>query len=316
MNKLLSELTIEVTQRCPNKCLFCSSLAKKDSENFISLQDVLSLGKQAIELGLSRICISGGEPLCHPDILKIVDGLTYGGLKVSIYTSGLIIDENKKTNPFLNWDLFYQVNPTLIFNVQSTNKIIHDKLVGCNGAFDLTKKSILTAFQKGFKVKINIVPNKLNLSSLESTVIDLIEWGVAQISFLRIVYQGYAKDNINDLYLDMNDMKNLESIFNRLLIYNNEKTRLRFGIPFSGILKKPLKCNAGQNKLIVRYDGNVLPCEGFKDSKDAQFILGDIKHNTLKELLIQGHKLTSLIDLKKKIFHCETCPAQLIGMNI
>ncbi|GAI92795.1 unnamed protein product, partial [marine sediment metagenome] len=123
------------------------------------LHEVLSLGQQARKLGLRQISISGGEPLCHPDIVGIVNGLARQNLNTSIYTTGLIFDENQTVLSYKNWDEFHSADPTLIFNIQSTTPNIHDQLVVRQGAFALTKRSILLAQQEGFQIEVHIVPN-------------------------------------------------------------------------------------------------------------------------------------------------------------
>ncbi len=200
----------------------------------------------------------------------------------------------------------------MIFNIQSTTPNVHDKLVGRQGAFNLTKKSMLCAQREGFNTEVHIVPNKLNLRTLETTVNDLTEWGVERISFLRIVYQGYARDHLSSLHLDSDDIENLKRIFRNLCEFKNGDITLRFGIPFSGVIEKPRHCNAGCNKLIIRYDGKVLPCEAFKDTGNSDFILGNIRENTLKELLYYGINFSALNKLKNEVCTFEPCPAQLL----
>lgn len=312
MEPVLTDLTIEVNQRCPNKCLFCSSLASENSPHILSLEDILSLGKQAKALGLRDISISGGEPLCHPDIVEIVHGLVSHGLRVNIYTTGLCFDGNGKVISYKNWDAFRAANPTLIFNIQSSTPAIHDRIVERKGAFFLTKEAMLKAHEEEYRVEVHIVPNKINLDSIENTVNDLIDWGIERVSFLRIVYQGYARKNKDSLFLEQDDLHTLKTIFKRLYEQYANKQSLRFGIPFSGMIEKPQHCNAGVSKFIVRYDGKVFPCEAFKDTKNSSFILGDIRNDSLTNILHEGLKNPFLMFLKKHVCFMEPCPAQLL----
>ena len=87
---------------------------------------------------------------------------------------------------------------------------------------------------------------------------------------------------------------------------------LRFGIPFSGMLNDQKHCNAGETKLIVRYDGKILPCEAFKDTRLNDYFLGDINSDKLENALNNGQNLAILNRLKHRINIKETCPAQLL----
>ena len=69
------EITIEITQRCPEDCDYCSSRATKDSKMMLTLEDVMeiidSIQQQVGLESIGRINISGGEPLSHPDFFRI-----------------------------------------------------------------------------------------------------------------------------------------------------------------------------------------------------------------------------------------------------
>lgn len=317
MEPILTDLTIEVNQRCPNRCLFCSSLATQDSPVKLELKDILSVGKQAKELGLKQVSISGGEPLCHPDILDIVNGLAKQKLQPVIYTTGLVFGRGGSVEAFANWLSFKDANPTLIFNIQSSDPEIHDRIVRRQGALLLTKQALLHAKACGFKVEVHVVPNKINIDSIEATVRDLIEWGIERISFLRIVYQGYGRKNKAELFLNETDIQTQKDLFKRLYDQFGQNKSLRFGIPFSGIVEKPKHCNAGQSKLIIRYDGKVFPCEAFKDSPfGSEYILGDINHGTLSNFLSAGSNNCNLQILKGMACSYEPCPVQLLSHRL
>lgn len=311
MINLLKEMTIEVTQQCPNKCLFCSSFSHRTAKIFIDFDDIVNLGRQSVDLGLERISISGGEPLFHPDINKIIEYLSQIGLKVALYTTGLAPDKIHGSKAYRDWHNFEKENVSLIFNIQSTDPEVHDRLTRHKGSLNKTSTSLKYALKTGLNVETHIIPNKLNIGQIESTVEDLSVLGVNQISFLRLVVQGYAKDNRDLLVLNEKETLLLKNIF-EVLRKNNTSASLRFGIPFSGILDEPKNCNAGENKLIVRYDGKVLPCEAFKDQGFNDYILGDIKTESLSDILMNGSSHTSLRRLKDNTTIYETCPAQLL----
>ena len=310
MSNELCELTVEITQSCPNRCLFCSSLALANAQKSLGLSTMRSLAEQASLLGLRDISISGGEPLLHPDLLRIIGAFRDFDINSIIYTTGLA-RRNDTVVPFLDWELFRIYTPKLVFNVQSAEPTVHDFLAGRPGCLGLTKASLLRAKENGFAVEVHIIPNRVNLDSLEFTVRELFRWGVDRISFLRLVPQGYAKDNLATLRLRSRETRDLYNRFHQLS--RAEPSRLRFGIPFSGALDEPKSCNAGLHKLIVRYDGKVLPCEAFKDSSCSRFVLGDIHDESLASLLKKARNCQHLSRLKDSTApHSEPCPAQAL----
>ena len=71
--KDLYEVTIEVLQRCPNKCIYCSSWSSKDKMEAMSFDIIRGIVDDAYELGAKLINLSGGEPLLRADIIDIID---------------------------------------------------------------------------------------------------------------------------------------------------------------------------------------------------------------------------------------------------
>lgn len=308
----LSELTIEIIQRCPNRCLHCSSLSSPHSPAIISRESVLHVARQAKELGLERICLSGGEPLLHPELKEIVEGITRLGLSISFYTTGVFLNPDGSVDAHLDWSFFPKETTKLMFSVQSCRPETHDKISGRRGAFSLTKEALLSACYQGYWVETHIVPNKINLNDLEETVRTADSWGVSQVSFLRLVPQGNASGNIEMLAFDQKEEDAFKEIALRLEGGNSFRARTRFGIPFSGQLAHVKKCNAAETKLIIRYDGKILPCEAFKDSRFDWLVLGDIEADSLEQALACGECSHALIDAKGRVAGCESCPAQML----
>lgn len=313
MNRL-NELTIEIIQRCPNKCLHCSSLSSPTASQTIDSTRILYIAQQSIALGLKHICLSGGEPLLHPDLPFIIKGLGNLGLSIGFYTTGIEFDEKNETIPRTDWSLLPKESARIIFSLHSSIASTHDLLSGREGAFLLTKAAICAAIEQGYHVETHIVPNKMNLLELEETVRVVSSWGCKKISFLRLVPQGNAKKHISQLVLNSREEALLHRIGNRLKNDVLLRSYVRFGIPFSGTISQVKRCNAAESKLIIKYDGKILPCEAFKDDRFAAMILGDVARNSLQDALQAANNCAPLIQAKQTIWNegCESCPAQFL----
>lgn len=82
-----SEVTVEITQFCPNECDYCSSNAGPTGKHldYKSIEKFLLSHSDSI----GRINISGGEPVAHPDFYKILM-LCYSITKnVWVYTNAI-----------------------------------------------------------------------------------------------------------------------------------------------------------------------------------------------------------------------------------
>lgn len=85
----MQEITVEITNYCPNNCVYCSSDAGPKGDQYLTLDQIKSfLGDGFYD----RINISGGEPLAHPEFYKILQlcksKLTETGF-VAVYTNEL-----------------------------------------------------------------------------------------------------------------------------------------------------------------------------------------------------------------------------------
>jgi hypothetical protein len=63
------ELTIEVTSRCHNRCVHCSSGSSPDCNEFID-KNIIAKAIEAINP--DKVILSGGEPFLHPEIRDII----------------------------------------------------------------------------------------------------------------------------------------------------------------------------------------------------------------------------------------------------
>lgn len=258
--------------------------------------------------------LSGGEPLLHPKLNEVVGGLTDVGLQISFYTTGIQYDTSGQAVAREDWTMF-PVGTKFIFSLHASSARVHDVISGRSGAGRLTEAAIRAACAQGHWVETHIVPTKLNLNQLEETVRTALQWGVSRVSFLRLVPQGYAALNHDQLAMSAADEDKLREIMKGLSCDPAVSQKVRFGIPFSGKLNGTKKCTAAESKLIIRHDGKILPCEAFKDDRFACMILGDISDTTLSEAL-KAAKANDLLQCAKLRMHgCESCPAQLLYAN-
>lgn len=83
------EVTIEITKYCPNDCEYCSTNASEDGEHLSFFDIEAFLADIWVDTKITRINISGGEPLAHPDFYKILQ-TCYGFTdNVWVYTNAL-----------------------------------------------------------------------------------------------------------------------------------------------------------------------------------------------------------------------------------
>ncbi|MFW2503477.1 radical SAM protein [Clostridium diolis] len=318
MTDKLNEVSFEILQKCPNNCLHCSSnshISCKHITKYIIFKQVID---DAIKLGMERLCLSGGEPFLHPDLIKMVSYAKKYNIEVYIYTSGIVknnngLDESISSNILLE---LKKLNvDKLIYNVQAVTDESYDFIMQTKGNLNLLKESIQKSVSLDIYSEIHFVPMKININDIHKVINFAKDLKVKQISFLRFVPQGRGLLNKELLYLTLDDfvmyMKNI-NLSTEVL----GDLKIRLGIPLSHSVKTS-SCNAGWGKLIIRYDGAVFPCEAYKyiNCLSGKKVEPDnINNKKLKEIWDNSEFLNILradIAAFKDInVGCETCPAQ------
>ena len=261
---MLSEISIEILQRCPNRCIYCSSHSNPQATHIISFEIIKNVIDDAKSLGCKTVCLSGGEPFLHPQILDIISYIAKQQLTCYVYTSGIYMkDEVYSSWPNEYIEAIRGMVDKIIFNVEADSSALYDQIMGTDvGGFDMMKRSISDCVSSGLVVETHVVPMQVNFKHLKSIFEMCYQLGVSKVSILRLVLQGRALENLSLVKLSGEDSREVTKLIKAL----NEayKGKVRIGLPYSDSNCR-IYCKAASDKINVRYDGNVYPCEVFKD---------------------------------------------------
>lgn len=261
---MLSEISIEILQRCPNRCIYCSSHSNPQATHLIPFEIIKNVIDDAKNLGCKIVCLSGGEPFLHPQILDIISYIAKQQLTCYVYTSGIYMkDEVYSSLPNEYIEAIRGMVDKVIFNVEADSSALYDQIMGTDvGGFDMMKKSINDCVSSGLVVETHVVPMQVNFKHLKSIFEMCYQLGVSKVSILRLVLQGRALEKSSLVKLSGEDSREVTKLIKAL----NEayKGKVRIGLPYSDSNCR-IYCKAATDKINVRYDGNVYPCEVFKD---------------------------------------------------
>lgn len=148
----------------------------------------------------------------------------------------------------------------IVFDFQGAERETYDYLMGSNN-FTLVEQSIIRATTIGLDTDVHFVPMKVNYRELPSLIEILNIAKIRNLSLLNFVPQGRGEINKDLLMMSIEETKEFS------VIYENCKNKfngtIRVGIPLINDDKH--KCTAGLDKLVVKYDGTLLPCPAFKE---------------------------------------------------
>lgn len=187
-------LRISITQRCNLRCPYCHREGEVASPSIETTRDeIVRITGIAVGLGISRVKLTGGEPLLRPDILDIVKGIAeLRGLKdFSITTNGTKLASLAKG---LHKNGLNRVN----ISIPSLDAETYYSLMG--GDLKDVLKGIRAAVNANlFPVKLNMlvlknvnnheIPKMISFAEQTSTILQLIELEPLNIS--RSYYRRY-----------------------------------------------------------------------------------------------------------------------------
>lgn len=139
-------LMLEPLFRCNLACTGCGKIqhpAEVLRQN-LSPEDCF---RAAEECGAPVVSIPGGEPLLHPQIQEIVEGLVARKKFVYLCTNGLLLEKSLDK---------FKPSPYFSFSVHLDGlREQHDKCVDRDGVFDKAISAIRAAKARGFRVTTN-----------------------------------------------------------------------------------------------------------------------------------------------------------------
>ena len=258
----LNEITIEVTQQCPNRCIYCSSLSDMEKTDCLDYAAIIQVVDDAVTLGAKTVSLSGGEPFLREDIVEIVEYMQEKDLKVRLYSSGIYSDGDSYSSiPTMLLEAVKGKIDALIFNYEAVDAELYATIMGTEAAnLALLDETIHRAITLGIPVEAHLVPMHCNYRQIPDVLSKLYSMGVKNVSLLRLVPQGRVLENQELVEMSVEEQEELKQIMAKC--QETYQGKIRLGLPFSA---KRAACGTGSIKLTVRYDGYVFPCEAFKD---------------------------------------------------
>jgi len=269
-------LFLEITRKCNLNCLHCGSdcksenkIAELTTESWIKIIDYM-VDKYSDEL---TFVITGGEPLVHPDLLKIVAHIKKRNRRWGMVSNALILT-NEKFNELTAAGL-YSITASLDGLEEAHNKLRNNpnSYKKVLGALDMIGKSNLK-----FKDVVTCVyPD--NLDQLDAIAEILLEKGITSWRLFRIFPSGRAYNNPVTLLTHEQTWQKLNWIKENRNRFMEKGLRISMScegfIPFDldkQVRDEPFFCRAGINIASILADGNITGCS----NNDETFYVGNI----------------------------------------
>ncbi|HRT63134.1 MAG TPA: GTP 3',8-cyclase MoaA [Syntrophales bacterium] len=95
-NREISYLRVSVTDRCNLRCLYCmpkEGVSLLGHDDILSYEEILRVIREAVALGITKVRVTGGEPLVRRGLLDFLHALKQLPLQdLSLTTNGILLE--------------------------------------------------------------------------------------------------------------------------------------------------------------------------------------------------------------------------------
>ncbi|MFG6687334.1 GTP 3',8-cyclase MoaA [Mariniflexile sp. HNIBRBA6329] len=159
-------LRISLIERCNLRCSYCmpeEGVQLSPKSHLMTYEEIYDIAKTFVKHGVTKIRLTGGEPLIRKDIPIILEKLATLPVELSITSNAVIIDK------FIDVLKEHGVNKiNLSLDSLDREKFKH---ITRRDQFDIVYKNLLLLVKEGFNVKVNVVLMK---GFNENEIIDFI----------------------------------------------------------------------------------------------------------------------------------------------
>jgi len=208
LGRRISYLRLSVTDRCDLRCVYCMAeqMTFVPRRELLTLEELDRLASAFVARGVSKIRITGGEPLVRKGVLTLVQGLARhlatGALKeLTLTTNGTLLAEYAEA---LARAGVRRVNVSL-----DTLDAARFRSITRRGTLGVVMDGLRAAREAGLHVKLNTVALK---GITESEIHDLIVFAHRQAMDLTLIETmplGDVGEDRTNQYLPLTDLRRL-----------------------------------------------------------------------------------------------------------
>jgi pyrroloquinoline quinone biosynthesis protein E len=259
-------LIAEITHRCPLHCLYCSNPAElQAAEKELTTADWQRVFREAAQLGILHVHLTGGEPLARKDLAELVGCAREAGLYVNMITSGVGLTEDRLAN-LVDAGLEH-----LQLSFQDIDEVSANYIAGTRShALKLALVPVLKRFSLAFTV--NLVVHRMNLDRLEAFIALAEELRPDRLEIAHVQYYGWALKNRSLL------MPTQEQVERSIPIVDAARQRLKGKIHVEAVFPDyyasfPKACVGGWGRQMMLIDpiGQAMPCHSAAVIPDLSF---------------------------------------------
>ena len=205
----ISYLRVSITDRCNERCTYCMPHELQEwlpREEILTYEETLRLIRIAAELGVSKVRITGGEPLTRRGVLNLIGELPKlpGVRDIGVSTNGTLLAREVAPRTTMARGLRDAGVRSVNISLDTLDREVYSRITG-RDLYPHVIEGIDAAVSAGFdQIKLNTV---LMRGRNEDQLIPLIEFAAARDLILRFIEMMPVSTS------EVLDEKNFISIF-------------------------------------------------------------------------------------------------------
>lgn len=270
----ITYLRISVTDLCNLRCKYCMPESGVESlchSDILSLEEIVEIVKVAAKNGITKIRLTGGEPLVRRGFVHLCKEISKIEQieDIAITTNGVHLKNMAD-------DLFENKVKRINFSLDTLVKEKYNDITRRND-FDKTMESLFYAIEKGFKVKLNVVLiGGFNDDEIENFVKLANDYDL-EVRFIELMQIGetanWSKDKFvsNKIVLEKVPKLEFDGVSGVAKIYKIKGQKGKIG------LISPISCSfcSDCNRIRLTSDGKLKPCLHSKDEINLKGLSGE-----------------------------------------
>lgn len=270
----ITYLRISVTDLCNLRCKYCMPESGVESlchSDILSLEEIVEIVKVAAKNGITKIRLTGGEPLVRRGFVHLCKEISKIEQieDIAITTNGVHLKNMAD-------DLFENKVKRINFSLDTLVKEKYNDITRRND-FEKTMESLFYAIEKGFKVKLNVVLiGGFNDDEIENFVKLANDYDL-EVRFIELMQIGetanWSKDKFvsNKIVLEKVPKLEFDDVSGVAKIYKIKGQKGKIG------LISPISCSfcSDCNRIRLTSDGKLKPCLHSKDEINLKGLSGE-----------------------------------------
>jgi MoaA/NifB/PqqE/SkfB family radical SAM enzyme len=257
-----------VNEGCNLRCSFCDLW---EHHEHLSLERLLPILDDAVDIGTKTIVLTGGEPLIHPEIFAVIHACKERGLAVNMTTNGTLVEKY--------WDVLIDTEiDSLSFSLDGL-KQTHERIRGQEGCFDRTFSALKRITEEtSIQTSVYFVVTSENLAEL---------WDVYILAkSLGSKFDFWPVNDAPDLYLRKEQHDLWRQIVARIIAddpsFASKKAFYADSLQYhSEDWHGKVRCLGFVDQYGITYKGEFLPCCVWQGEGLVQ---GNVFEKSLKDL--------------------------------